>query len=165
MNKRIAIVYGSGRSNGDTARVCKEVAEEMGAAVHDVTDYVREPYAYRQGADDFLILMQKLLDTADVIVLASPVYWYSVSAQMKGFIDRWTELLKEHKDLGRQMRGRGLALLSRSHDDDCPEEYAMPIRRTADYMGMHWLGHLHCHDDGPSDEAKSAFVQACKKGG
>ena len=40
-------------------------------------------------------ILQKMID-ADVIVLASPVYFYSIDAQMKAFIDRtlarWTEV-------------------------------------------------------------------------
>ena len=39
--------------------------------------------------------MQKIID-ADVIVMASPVYFYSISAQLKALIDRtvarWTEV-------------------------------------------------------------------------
>ena len=40
-------------------------------------------------------ILQKMID-ADVIVLASPVYFYSIDAQMKALIDRtlarWTEV-------------------------------------------------------------------------
>ena len=46
-------------------------------------------------------ILQKMID-ADVIVLASPVYFYSIDAQMKVLIDRtldrWTEV--KNKEFG-----------------------------------------------------------------
>lgn len=45
--------------------------------------------------DDMPEILQKMID-ADVIVLASPVYFYSIDAQLKALIDRtvarWTEV-------------------------------------------------------------------------
>ena len=45
--------------------------------------------------DDMAEVLQKMID-ADVIVLASPVYFYSIDAQLKAVIDRtlarWTEV-------------------------------------------------------------------------
>ncbi len=45
--------------------------------------------------DDMAELLQAIID-ADVLVLASPVYFYSVAAQLKAVIDRtvarWTEV-------------------------------------------------------------------------
>lgn len=45
--------------------------------------------------DDMAEIMQKMID-ADVIVLSSPVYFYSIDAQLKALIDRtvarWTEV-------------------------------------------------------------------------
>ena len=45
--------------------------------------------------DDMAEILQKIIDS-DVIVLASPVYFYSIDAQLKTLIDRtvarWTEV-------------------------------------------------------------------------
>lgn len=43
--------------------------------------------------DDFAQLIQKI-DEADGIVLASPTYWYSVTSDMKRFIDRCYSLIQ-----------------------------------------------------------------------
>ena len=48
----------------------------------------------RQGCiieDDMQILYPKLQD-ADAIVIASPIYWFTIRAQTKLFIDRWYAL-------------------------------------------------------------------------
>lgn len=42
-------------------------------------------------------LLQKMID-ADVIVLSSPVYFYSISAQLKAVIDRTVARWLEVKD-------------------------------------------------------------------
>jgi multimeric flavodoxin WrbA len=47
--------------------------------------------------DDFAELAEKLL-ACDVLVLASPVYYYSVTAQMKTMIDRCYSILSSFKD-------------------------------------------------------------------
>ena len=47
--------------------------------------------------DDMADILQKMID-ADVIVLASPVYFYSISAQLKTVIDRTVARWLEVKD-------------------------------------------------------------------
>ena len=47
--------------------------------------------------DDMADILQKMID-ADVIVLASPVYFYSISAQLKAVIDRTVARWLEVKD-------------------------------------------------------------------
>jgi len=39
--------------------------------------------------DDYLPTLKQAL-AADILVLATPVYWQGVSAQMKAFVDRWS---------------------------------------------------------------------------
>ena len=47
--------------------------------------------------DDFQVLIRKL-DEADVVVLASPTYWYTVTSDMKRFIDRCYSLIQFPKN-------------------------------------------------------------------
>ena len=57
--------------------------------------YCREHGGKCVHQDDMAEILQKMID-ADVIVLASPVYFYSIDAQLKAVIDRtlarWTEV-------------------------------------------------------------------------
>ena len=57
--------------------------------------YCRQSGGVCAKKDDMADILQKMID-ADVIVLASPVYFYSIDAQMKALIDRtlarWTEV-------------------------------------------------------------------------
>lgn len=109
MNKKVLILSGSPRKGGNSDILCDEFmrgAQESGCTVEKIRiaekkiGYCMGCYACRNGGvcaikDDMAEIMQKLIE-ADVIVLASPVYFYSIDAQLKAVIDRtvcrWTEV-------------------------------------------------------------------------
>lgn len=161
MSKSTAIILGSANSKGDTYEVCTQLEAYFPSVIYNLSDYTIAPFDYdfNNQEDDFLPLIKKIITDHDRILFASPIYWYSVSAQLKIFIDRLSDLLKIEKDLGRLLRGKSLGLVSRSHEDDCPPEFAMPTQRTADYLGMTWIGHIHFFDEGPSALDLSRFVE------
>ncbi len=107
--KKVLILSGSPRKNGNSDLLCNEFARGAMEAGHEVEKirvaeknigYCRACYACRDTGvcaikDDMAELMQKMID-CDVMVLASPVYFYSIDAQLKAVIDRsvsrWTEV-------------------------------------------------------------------------
>lgn len=109
MCKKVLILSGSPRKGGNSDLLCDEFAKGAAEAGHPVEKirvaekrigYCRACYVCRDtGAcilqDDMTELMQKIID-CDVLVLASPVYFYSIDAQLKAVIDRtvcrWTEV-------------------------------------------------------------------------
>lgn len=58
---------------------------------------------------DYLNLMKQILDKYETLILATPVYWYSMSGIMKVFFDRLTDLLTIEKEFGRKLRGKKTA--------------------------------------------------------
>ena len=100
--KKVLILSSSPRKNGNSALLCQQFAKgatEEGNAV-EILDVARMKVApclgcngcYRNGGvcvqkDDMAEIREKLL-AADVIVLASPIYFYSMTAQLKLVIDR-----------------------------------------------------------------------------
>lgn len=109
MKKKVLILSGSPRKGGNSDRLCDEFmrgAIESGNNVEKIRvaekniGYCRACYACKDTGicvikDDTAEILQKIID-ADVIVLASPVYFYSIDAQLKTLIDRsvarWTEV-------------------------------------------------------------------------
>lgn len=109
MSKKVLILSGSPRKNGNSDILCNEFAkgaEEAGHKVEKIRvaekkiEYCHACYACRDNGDcaikdDMAEIMQKMID-CDVMVLASPVYFYSIDAQLKAVIDRsvarWTEV-------------------------------------------------------------------------
>ena len=100
--KKVLILEGSPRRNGNSAILSDEFArgaEEAGCSVEKVRVCGKKiagclgcNACYRNGGecvqkDDMAEIRQKML-AADVIVLASPIYFYSMTAQMKAVIDR-----------------------------------------------------------------------------
>lgn len=100
--KKVLILSGSPRKGGNSDLLCDEFmrgALENGNEVEKirVADKKVAPcracyYCRKSGgkcviADDMGEILQKMID-ANVIVLASPVYFYSIDAQLKAVIDR-----------------------------------------------------------------------------
>lgn len=109
MKKNVLILSGSPRKSGNSDLLCDEFMRGAVEAGHKVEKIrVQEKkiaccmacYACRDTGvcaikDDMAQIMQKMID-CDVLVLASPVYFYSIDAQLKAVIDRsvcrWTEV-------------------------------------------------------------------------
>ncbi len=107
--KKVLILSGSPRRGGNSDMLCDEFAKGAAEAGNEVEKirvaekkigFCRGCYACRESGacvieDDMAEVLQKMID-ADVIVLASPVYFYSVDAQLKALIDRtvarWLEV-------------------------------------------------------------------------
>ena len=110
MSKKVLILSGSPRKGGNSDVLCDEFArgaKESGNKVEKIR-VAEKKIGYCRGCyycsdhggecaikDDMAEVLQKMID-ADVIVLASPVYFYSIDAQLKAVIDRtvarWTEV-------------------------------------------------------------------------
>ncbi len=61
--------------------------------------------------DGFPVLMDEVYE-ADLLVLATPLYWYGPSGRMKVFLDRWSCLLDlEGENFRRRLREKRVVLL------------------------------------------------------
>ena len=115
MNKKVVIISSSPRRKGNSEILCDQFlkgALEAGCEVEKINlnDYTIHPclaceYCRKHEnvccqKDDAHMIIQKMID-ADVWVLSSPVYFYSISAQMKLLIDRFFareyEVRESHK--------------------------------------------------------------------
>jgi putative NADPH-quinone reductase len=145
----LLVLLGSSRGEGNTARALN-VAFGEGEWL-DLANYPVAPYDYEhryERNDAFFSLAEKMARASD-IVLATPVYWYAMSAQMKIFLDRWSDLVTVRKDLGRALAGRRLWLLATSAQSEFPRGFEAPFELTARYMDMIYAGgvHLQCSDE------------------
>jgi len=133
----------SSRPEGHTNQLMQYLAKSFEASYINLTEKNISYYDYehRNEGDDFLPIIEALIEQ-DVIVLGTPVYWYTMSAQMKTFLDRWSDLLTIRKDLGRALAGKTLVLVSCGSDDRHIDGFDMPIRETALYMDMHYGGYF-----------------------
>lgn len=110
MNKNVLILSGSPRKGGNSDLLCDEFLRGAREADNQVEKiFLRSKkiapcnacyFCKRSGGqcairDDMAEVLDKM-QAADVIVMASPVYFYSIDAQMKAVIDRsvarWTDI-------------------------------------------------------------------------
>ena len=144
MKSNILIIMGSSRSKGNTYQIITALQEKVVATVVDLKEHNISYYDYehKNQTDDFLNLAAQMLHF-DKIIFATPVYWYSMSAILKTFFDRLSDLLTIRKDIGRGLKGRTMYLIIRSSDKEVYEGFTMPFEQTAAYLDMHWGGSIH----------------------
>lgn len=153
MFSKILIIMGSARSDGNTRKIIDAVIDRTAADFIDLSTYKINyfDYEYRNKSDDFVQIATKMVEY-EQIVFATPVYWYAMSAQLKTFFDRLTDLLTTHKRLGRQLRGgKKMYSIACSSDAVAYEGFTMPFKNTAEYLGMEYGGHLHSWYDVEND--------------
>ena len=112
--KKIIILNGAGKKNGNTAALIKAFREGAEAAGNTVTEFYLQtmtikgcldcPGCARKPVSDPLPCVQKddmqqiydaYLD-CDVIVFATPVYWFTISGQLKTAVDRLYAVQRNH---------------------------------------------------------------------
>jgi multimeric flavodoxin WrbA len=130
MGRKVVIALGSPRKRGNSSTLAAQVSDGAKAGGAQVeTFYLHgmdiQPCTACGGCrkkthvdcvikDDMQLLYPKLR-TADVIVIASPIYWFTFSAQTKLFMDRWYGL---GGNQGYALAGKKFAVLLSYADAD-----------------------------------------------
>ena len=145
MKNKTIILQASSRSKGDTHIVINYLnANNQFDFIDLKTKNIGHfDYGFANASDDFIPLMEKIIANYNTIVFATPIYWYSMSGILKVFFDRISDLLKTHKELGRKLRGKNMALLSVSNQNDLIKGFSIPFKESANYLGMNYIGDIH----------------------
>jgi multimeric flavodoxin WrbA len=144
-------LFASSRRHGNTGQLMDRIAKELKIEVIDLARLNISPYDYDHNNrdDDFEPLMQHVLGY-EQIILASPVYWYGVSAPMKVFLDRVSDFLDipELQEQGRRLRGkRGFVVCTSVYDEVAPP-FSDALKQTFEYLGMSYGGVVHANCSG-----------------
>lgn len=144
--KKGIIILGSSNSQGDTSKMASFISEKTGFQIVDIkTKNIAEfDYEFKNKDDDFHPLMKQMVDNYELIVFATPVYWYAMSGYMKTFFDRISDCLKTEKDTGRKLRGMEMAVVSCGSDEELMNGFQMPFKESAKYLGMKYISDVHC---------------------
>ncbi len=153
-------VIGSARGDGDTARLTRRALAPIdGAVLADLNDFRVGAYDYDfANADDDFLTLARAMTGARAIVFASPVYWYSMSAPMKAFFDRLTDLTESHKPWGKSLAGKTAFLIASGGSPAPHPAFEPPFAETADYFDMNWGGMLYGQKGDVDDSEFSAFA-------
>ena len=115
--------------------------------------------------DDARPVLAKMAD-ADVIVVATPLYFFSASAQLKMIFDRMFSLYKWDNAAGTfksPLRGKTLVLLASAYEDIGLEALEKPFALTAAYTKMKFHSLLVSNAGVSGDLKKRTDIRAKAK--
>lgn len=95
--------------------------------------------------DDMLEIHKKILE-ADAVIHGVPVYFWSMTAQMKAYLDRWCAFFdaewKWHKQYYPKMKGKRIGLITVCGDTDVhtADPIVHSFKTTTDFTKLKWIG-------------------------
>lgn len=162
---QVAIVVGSARTNGNTMQIahllCQTLQNQV--SIYDLKALSINGFDYNNAfkADDFLPTLQRVLD-ADVIIFATPVYWYMISSQLKQFIDRFSDIPKFYPDLQQRLNQKRVFLLITGESNEVPEGFTSVIEKICSHLHMHYIDSLYIQFEGKKPTSSNLVEQVLK---
>lgn len=160
MTRKFLFVLGSARPDGNSEALAQRAAEQLPADVeqrwlrladHPLPDFedlrhdgTRPRARPRPVGDNEALLLDATLDATDIVIV-SPLYWYSLSATTKRYLDHWDAWLEipeiAFKD---SLKGRtlwGVTVLAH-REEEVAEPLIGTLNHTAAFFPMNFGGVL-----------------------
>ena len=180
MGKKIVVITGSPRRNGNSFAMTDAFIQAAKANGHEVTRFDATMKSvggcracetcFKSGKacsfdDDFNTIAPAILE-ADAVVFTMPVYWYSIPAQLKGVIDKLFSFVVGGKDIS----GKECAMIVCCEEEDLSvmDGVRVPLERSAALMKWKMVGEvlipgvLNAGDIDKTDGCKQAAALAGK---
>ena len=159
--KKILLVMGSPRKEGNSATLARQLAAGAEATGAEVESFYlhgmniqpctacgecRKETGRDCVIDDDMQTLYPKLRRADAVVIASPIYWFTVSAQTKLFMDRWYALGSSEEEYA-ALAGKRIGIILTYGDLDPFVSGAVNALRTFqdafDYVGAKIVGMIY----------------------
>ncbi|MEU6391944.1 NAD(P)H-dependent oxidoreductase [Streptomyces sp. NPDC046939] len=176
-DRTFLFLLGSSRSGGNTEILARAAAEQLPSGVEqrwidlaahplpDFEDLRHDSDHVRPQGDDVALLLDATLAATD-IVIASPLYWYSLSASTKRYLDYWSGWLRTPGvDFKGTLAGRtlwGVTALA-DEEDGVADPLIATLRNSAAFMRMRFGGVLLGNGSKPGDVRKDTRALARAK--
>lgn len=166
-SRRFLFLISGARRNGNSEQLARHAAAALPSTVEqewlNLADFPLPAFADLRHATSeswaptidghALTLLTATLAATDIVMVA-PVYWYSLPAAAKLYLDHWSAWMRAPAhDFKSRMAGKTLWAVSTYSDTD--PRFAEPLKETlrlsADYMDMRWGGHLLGSANRPGD--------------
>ncbi|MCM1364481.1 MAG: flavodoxin family protein [Faecalibacterium sp.] len=154
MSKKIVVITGSPRKNGNSFAMTDAFIKAAEAKGHTVTRFDAAmkkvggcracETCFKTGKacsfdDDFNEIAPAILES-DTVIFTMPVYWYSIPAQVKGVIDRLFSFVVG----GKAISGKECALITCCEENDMSvmDGVRIPIERSAALLKWNMIGEI-----------------------
>jgi multimeric flavodoxin WrbA len=135
------VILGSARPDGETRRAVDLAFPSGTAELAILQNFAIGGYDYQHfNAADAFGGIARQMARAEKIIFATPVYWYAMSAPMKIFFDRLTDLTENLKQQGKALAGKPVWVIATGTEELLPEGFEVPFARTAGYFSMAYRG-------------------------
>jgi multimeric flavodoxin WrbA len=149
---KVLALYGSSRRDGNSEILADRLIEGLDATriylaekdIKPIDDGRHTPGGFLPVDDDYEAIIGQVM-AHDLLIFATPIYWYGMSGQMKLFVDRWSQSLREKRlDFKASMAAkRAYAVLA---GGDAPRIKGLPLVQQFhyifDFMGMEFAGYV-----------------------
>ncbi|MBX9362568.1 flavodoxin family protein [Streptomyces sp. WAC04114] len=165
MTRRFLFVLGSARAEGNSELLARRAAEQLPPEVEqewidltelpvpDFEDLRHDSDHVRPTEGNVARLLDATLAATDIVIV-SPLYWYSVSAQTKRYLDYWSGWLRTPGlDFKATLAGRTLwGVTALAHTQEVVADPLVgTLHNSAAYMGMRFGGVLLGNGSKPGD--------------
>lgn len=175
---KILIINSSYRKNSNSNILSGKIAEGAQAAGHSVESVdiarldikpCRACYACTAPDMDGCVQKDAMTDLypkvreAEIIILASPVYWFNMGGQLKQFIDRLFAICIKPDEHGKGLLSyKSLGVVMAFEGDDAFDSGAVNALRSfqdiALYTGAKWLGAIYGSANAPGEIKNNAAL-------
>ncbi|MEU1911732.1 flavodoxin family protein [Streptomyces massasporeus] len=165
MTRRFLFVLGSARAEGNSELLARRAADQLPPDVEqewidltevpvpDFEDLRHDSDHVRPTEGNVARLLDATLSATDIVIV-SPLYWYSVSAQTKRYLDYWSGWLRTPGlDFKATLAGRTLwGVTALAHTQEVVADPLVgTLHNSAAYMGMRFGGVLLGNGSKPGD--------------
>lgn len=173
---KTVILFGSPRKDGNTIELVNAFSEVLRNGGHSVRMLYLNDMNIRpcQGClaclpkgvcriNDDMKDIRKYIKESNLIVFASPIYWFGVSAQLKATIDR--SLAFMDTKFGSRIKGKKVVTLMTCADKDadvCSPAIAM-FRKTFDLLGLTYAGRVEATGCEGKGQVDVGFKESAKR--
>lgn len=170
----IAVIYGGTRPNGNTELLTEKTVQGIAAekiylrdhTIEPIIDMRHAPEGFQDRKDDYNSIIDRILPH-DILIFATPIYWYSMSGTMKNFVDRWSQTLRDpnYPDFKKTMASKKAYVIAVGGDR--PTTKGLPMiqqfQHIFDFMGIEFGGYILGEGNSPDavlQDKKALFAAA-----
>lgn len=149
---KVLVLQGSSRENGNTELLANLAVEGIPHTtirlrekkILPILDQRHDPDGFAAVADDYDEVIEAVL-AHDILVFATPIYWYGMSGHMKNFVDRWSQSLRDKRYAFKDALGQKQAYVITTGGDE-PRIKGLPLIQQFQYIfsfvGMPFAGYI-----------------------